>query len=127
MNPCKYTWFICPSFFFPDGSDLVDLAKTSANDELIDDLKNLQDDNVYIFSGLKDKTIVTKVVDSTSDFYHALGLSDLQVFIIKRLKPVMHLLPMMPLTLLAMLRKHLTSITVISRRQRECLPIFMAY
>jgi hypothetical protein len=79
MDPCKYTWFICPSLFFPDGSDLVDLAKTSANNELIDDLKNLQDDNVYIFSGLNDKTVVTKVVDSTSGFYHSLGLSDVQV------------------------------------------------
>lgn len=80
MDPCKYTWFICPSAFFPDGEELASFAKESAEAALIDTPANLIDDKVYIFSGQSDKTVVTKVVDSASDFYHSIGLSDNQIF-----------------------------------------------
>jgi poly(3-hydroxybutyrate) depolymerase len=80
MDPCKYTWFICPSAFFPDGASLASSAKGSAVEGLIDHTENLLNDRVYIFSGQNDKTVVTDVVDSASDFYHSMGLADNQIF-----------------------------------------------
>ncbi|WP_293267842.1 poly(3-hydroxybutyrate) depolymerase [Neptunomonas sp.] len=80
MDPCKYTWFICPSAFFPVGKELASVAKQSGEAELIDTPDNLLDDQVYIFSGQSDRTVVTKVVDSTSDFYESIGLNGNQIF-----------------------------------------------
>lgn len=80
MDPCKYTWFICPAFFFPDADELADLARESVTPEDIDDVANLLDDKVYIFSGRNDDTVVTGVVDTTKAFYRALGVPEEQIF-----------------------------------------------
>lgn len=80
MDPCKYTWLICPSWFFPNGSDLADSAKESMAAGKIDDVTNLLDDKIYIFSGRNDETVVTEVVDATKAFYRAIGLSEEQIF-----------------------------------------------
>lgn len=80
MDPCKYTWFICPAWFFPNGSDLAGQAKEAVAAGEIDDVSNLLDDKVYIFSGRNDDTVVSGVVDATQEFYRAMGLSDEQVF-----------------------------------------------
>ncbi|SFG80681.1 extracellular catalytic domain type 2 short-chain-length polyhydroxyalkanoate depolymerase [Neptunomonas qingdaonensis] len=80
MDPCKYTWFICPAWFFPNGSDLAAQAKDALTAGEIDDLSNLLDDKVYIFSGRNDDTVVTGVVDATQAFYRALGLPDEHIF-----------------------------------------------
>ncbi len=81
MDPCKYTrfWWFCPDSLFPDSTFLSDLAKDSAQDGIIDDVANIHDDKVYIFSGQADKTVVTKVVDSTNDFYLKLGVQADQI------------------------------------------------
>ena len=80
MDPCKYTWFICPAWFFPNGSDLAVQAKGAVAAGEIDDVSNLLDDKVYIFSGRNDDTVVTGVVDATQAFYRALGLPDEHIF-----------------------------------------------
>ncbi|MCV6589316.1 MAG: poly(3-hydroxybutyrate) depolymerase [Marinobacterium sp.] len=80
MDPCKYSWFGCPSNLYPNSGYLSDLAKTTAGLGHIDPIENLKDDKVYIFSGQKDKTVVTGVVDTTAEFYQKLGLADAQVF-----------------------------------------------
>ncbi len=53
----------------PDSGKLVAKAKEFAKKEWIDDLDNLRDDKVYIFSGSSDETVTTKVVDQTKEFY----------------------------------------------------------
>lgn len=79
MDPCKYSWFGCPSVMFPNSNYLADLARSTASFGHIDDPENLKNDQVYIFSGQNDKTVVTGVVDTTSQFYQKLGLSDEQI------------------------------------------------
>lgn len=76
MNPCKNSLFGCSSIMYPNSGYLAELAKQTANAGQIDAVENLKDDNVYIFSGSSDETVVTGVVDTTVDFYHKLGLSD---------------------------------------------------
>lgn len=80
MDPCKYTWFICPAFFFPNADELAELARNTVTAGDIDDVANLVDDKVYIFSGRHDNTVVTRVVDSTTAFYRALNLPEAQIF-----------------------------------------------
>lgn len=80
MNPCKYTWFICPAFFFPNAGELADQARDSITVGDIDDIANVLDDKVYIFSGRNDDTVVTGVVDVTKAFYRELGLPEEQIF-----------------------------------------------
>lgn len=55
----------------PNGRDLADKAQTTDN---IDDLKNLIDDRVYIFTGTKDSVVRSMSVAATRDFYLALGV-----------------------------------------------------
>lgn len=79
MDPCKnnwfYQWFGCPSMLLPNSDFLASLAKTNAELGQIDDTENLKNDKVYIFSGKNDHTVVTDVVDTTSEFYQNLGVS----------------------------------------------------
>ncbi|MCG7499230.1 poly(3-hydroxybutyrate) depolymerase [Vibrio sp. Of7-15] len=76
MNPCQGSIIGCPSMMFPDSGYLVDLAKNTAKSGDIDELENLKNDKVYIFSGSSDETVVTGVVNTTTEFYQKLGLSD---------------------------------------------------
>jgi hypothetical protein len=61
----------------PDADHLVRLARKTAADGLIDDLGNLADDRVYIFSGRSDRVVSSKVVSRTERFYRALGVQQL--------------------------------------------------
>ena len=78
MNPCKYTWF-CTDSLFPDSTFLSKLAQDKAEEGIIDDVANIVNDKVYIFSGQSDETVVTQVVDSTEDFYLKLGVDASQI------------------------------------------------
>ena len=53
----------------PNTKKLVEKAKDYAKKGLIDDLNNLKDDKIYIFSGTNDQTVTTKVVDETRKFF----------------------------------------------------------
>ncbi len=66
-----------PSFFSgsPDGKDLAAQAKKIAADKVIDDLSNLKDNKVYVFSGTKDETVDQKVGDQIKTFYQAVGVA----------------------------------------------------
>jgi len=79
MDPCKYSWFGCSSDLFPNSGYLADLANATASQGYIDNPHNLHDDQVYLFSGKNDKTVMTGVVDTARDFYHKLGLKDDQI------------------------------------------------
>jgi hypothetical protein len=61
----------------PDAEHLVRLARQTAADGLIDDLANLADDRVYLFSGRSDRTVTSRVVSRTERFYRALGVREL--------------------------------------------------
>ncbi|MGF1725686.1 poly(3-hydroxybutyrate) depolymerase [Photobacterium nomapromontoriensis] len=79
MNPCKGSLFGCPSMLYPNSEFLADLALETAKSGKIDDLNNLKNDRIYIFSGASDKTVVTGVVDTTAEFYRQLGVSNDQI------------------------------------------------
>lgn len=79
MNPCQLSIVGCPDMMFPNSDFLVNLAKKKAELNFIDDLNNLKNDNVYIFSGKNDKTVVTGVVNTTQEFYQKLGLNNDQI------------------------------------------------
>lgn len=64
MDPCKYVSPPCPKVLLPDASFLVELAEIEYDRGLIGDLKNIKNDQIYIFSGLKDKTVKQSVVDT---------------------------------------------------------------
>jgi len=64
----------------PDGKKLFDKAETFAANGFIDDLNNLKDDKVYLFSGQNDKTVKTLVVDQTKVFYEAADIAGEQIF-----------------------------------------------
>jgi hypothetical protein len=57
---------------FPE--KLVDKAKEFARQGLIDDLDNLKDDKIYIFSGANDQTVKPNVVEQTDKFYILAGV-----------------------------------------------------
>ena len=65
-----------PSFFSgsPDGVDLANNAKKIAETNMIDNLSNLKDNKIYIFSGTKDETVDQKVGDQIKEFYRAVGV-----------------------------------------------------
>ena len=69
--------FICMSPLGPgpDGAKLAGRAAEFAAAGLIDDPANLADDRVYLFSGMADRTVVTKVVDQTGAFYRSVGVA----------------------------------------------------
>ncbi|WP_299017478.1 poly(3-hydroxybutyrate) depolymerase [uncultured Photobacterium sp.] len=79
MNPCKNSFFGCPTTMYPNSGYLVELAKQTADSGQVDEVDNLKDDQVYIFSGTSDETVVTGVVDTTVEFYQKLGLSKDQI------------------------------------------------
>ncbi len=58
----------------PDPAQLLAEARTLADQDKIDDLSNIADDKVYIFSGTRDETVLPKVVDTAAEFYGLLGL-----------------------------------------------------
>ncbi|MEY3869472.1 MAG: hypothetical protein RLZZ338_3363, partial [Cyanobacteriota bacterium] len=53
----------------PDGAKLFKKAVELAAQKKIDDVNNLKDDRVYIFTGSKDQTVDTPVVDQVNAFY----------------------------------------------------------
>ncbi len=58
----------------PNTPLLVKLTQALAKDGDIDALDNLKDDRLYIFSGRKDTTVTTAVVDQTNAYFEALGV-----------------------------------------------------
>jgi len=58
----------------PNTPLLVKLAASLAEAGDIDSLDNLKDDRIYLFSGTRDKTVTTDVVDTTRDFFVAVGV-----------------------------------------------------
>jgi len=76
MDPCKYSWFGCPSTLLPNSSYLFELAKTEAERGSIGALDNLSDDKIYLFSGLNDDTVKQVVVDQTALFYQKFQLAE---------------------------------------------------
>ncbi|MGL4377249.1 MAG: extracellular catalytic domain type 2 short-chain-length polyhydroxyalkanoate depolymerase [Microcoleaceae cyanobacterium] len=63
----------------PDGAKLFKKAVELAAQKKIDDVNNLKDDRVYIFTGSKDQTVDTPVVDQVNAFYEAAGLKPEQI------------------------------------------------
>ncbi|MQY41119.1 poly(3-hydroxybutyrate) depolymerase [Epibacterium sp. SM1969] len=57
----------------PNGKELAEKARCTEN---IDDLKNLTDDKVYIFTGSKDLVVRSVSVAATRDFYAELGVPE---------------------------------------------------
>ncbi|GAB6261132.1 poly(3-hydroxybutyrate) depolymerase [Photobacterium sp. CCB-ST2H9] len=74
MNPCQNALGVCPSTLFPNSSYLSELAKVTAENGRIDDTNNIRDDQVYLFSGRLDETVVTGVVDTAKAFYQKLDV-----------------------------------------------------
>ena len=58
----------------PDASRLVNMARETARAGLIDDVENLADDRVYIFTGSADEVVYSDVVARTRQFYEMLGV-----------------------------------------------------
>jgi poly(3-hydroxybutyrate) depolymerase len=58
----------------PDSETLIAKAREFAAKGWIDDLDNLKDDRIYIFSGANDKVVTAKVVDQTEKFYRLAGV-----------------------------------------------------
>jgi hypothetical protein len=58
----------------PDADHLAWLALQTAAEGRIDDVANLADDRVYVFSGTRDRVVSNKVVSRTRRFYQALGV-----------------------------------------------------
>jgi hypothetical protein len=58
----------------PDVERLVRMALDTAKDKLIDDVANLADDRLYIFTGSTDEVVYSDVVLRTRQFYEKLGV-----------------------------------------------------
>lgn len=58
----------------PNAERLVQIARQTARDRLIDPLHHLADDRLYIFTGSEDTVVNSLVVRSTRAFYEALGV-----------------------------------------------------
>lgn len=63
------------SFLGPDVDYLVRKTETLAAAGKIDALSNLADDRIYLFSGRKDHTVNTTVVNDTYQFFQDIGVS----------------------------------------------------
>lgn len=61
----------------PDAVFLWNRAQAFAHAGLIDDLANLRRQSVYLFSGRKDQTVTTAVVDQARNFYDLAGAANL--------------------------------------------------
>jgi len=59
----------------PNPERLAAIARQTAADRLIDPLRNLADDRIYIFTGSEDKVVNSSVVRTTRRFYELLGVS----------------------------------------------------
>ncbi len=57
----------------PDGKELAELARCTSD---IDDVANLKDDKVYVFTGSKDRVVRSVSVAATRDFYLNLGVAE---------------------------------------------------
>ncbi|MCW8884197.1 MAG: hypothetical protein OQK12_02945, partial [Motiliproteus sp.] len=83
MNPCGlWLWpfsLACERIFLPDGESLAEEAQEFSQEQLIDDVDQLQNQQVYLFSGGEDETVVSGVTESIEHFYQALGLPDDQI------------------------------------------------
>ena len=62
--------------FAPDAGTLLAQAKIFAQAGAIDDIANLKNGKLYIFSGMADKTVTTPVVDQTAAFYKLAGVPE---------------------------------------------------
>lgn len=58
----------------PDAQRLVEMARETAQAGLIDDIANLADDRLYIFTGSQDDVVYSDVVERTRQFYEMLGV-----------------------------------------------------
>lgn len=58
----------------PDPKKLLAKAKGFTQQKQIDNLSNLRDDRVYLFSGASDRTVTTRVVDQVKAFYGLAGV-----------------------------------------------------
>jgi poly(3-hydroxybutyrate) depolymerase len=58
----------------PDSEILYQKAQEFAEEGLIDDVANLQDDKVYLFSGASDETVKQLVVNQTKKYYELAGV-----------------------------------------------------
>src|SRR5579859_3536962 len=58
----------------PNAAYLAELARETAAAGRIDPIANLADDRLYIFTGSRDEVVNSVVVDSTRQFYQALGV-----------------------------------------------------
>ncbi len=83
MNPCKLNP-LCNDSVFPNSGYLVDLAEDKAKAGEIDSLEHLVNDQVYIFSGESDETVLTGVVNTTQEFYQKVGLDKAQILYNKK-------------------------------------------
>lgn len=63
----------------PNTPVLVKHAALLADYGYIDPLKNLQDDHIYIFSGSRDKTVTTTVVNQTREFFKSVGVPEASI------------------------------------------------
>ena len=67
----------------PDAASLVESAKRFAEEGKIDPLDNLKKHKVYLFSGSKDPTVKTKVVDQTLRFLELAGVPETSIKYVK--------------------------------------------
>ncbi|WP_432696401.1 extracellular catalytic domain type 2 short-chain-length polyhydroxyalkanoate depolymerase [Marinobacterium sp. YM272] len=58
----------------PNPDKLVQVARETADAGLIDDLKHLSKNRIYIFTGSEDKVVQSDVVNTTREFYKRLGV-----------------------------------------------------
>lgn len=62
------------SKYGPNVPHLVDLTYQLSEADHIDDVKNIQDDRLYIFTGKADRTVYSDVVEQTQNFFLALNV-----------------------------------------------------
>lgn len=60
----------------PNVPHLVELTQQLADAGKIDNVENLKDDKIYIFTGKSDKTVLPTVVEKTRDYFLALGVPE---------------------------------------------------
>ncbi len=68
----------------PDPAALVSRAKELAEAGAIDPVAGLADDNVYLFSGNEDETVMRPVVQAAARFYKEIGVDPAQITLIEK-------------------------------------------
>lgn len=76
---------MAPLVIGPDSEKLFQKAQSFMQRGLIDDLDNLKDDKLYLFSGTADNVVYTEVVDQTEKFYQLAGLSEAHIRYVKEM------------------------------------------